>query len=1120
MSVDQNTPVDQADRDRIVKELTRNVLVEAAAGTGKTSSMVRRMVALLEDGACEDIRQMVAMTFTRKAASELRSRFQVGLEAAARDAEDKRKERLEAALANVDQCFIGTIHSFCGRLLRERPVEADVDLAFVELDEEEDAAIRKETWDLYVENVAGFGPSSAASKLQELGLDLEALGSTFTRFTTYPDVNEWPMPRSSDLLDDLDNVATEVEEYVAHIGEIRDDLPGETGNDELIMRYRRLVNVVANKDDLRDPGQMMDVIKRVFMKKCKIVQKIWAQDGKFTGEDAKAELARWNQFRQEYTDPLMEAWLERRYVAVMNVMFEAGELYRRRLRDLGALSFQDLLMNAAVLLRGNVHVRRYFSKRYTHILVDEFQDTDPIQAEVLMLLTATKPDEKKWKHCVPRPGSLFVVGDPKQSIYRFRRADIVTYNTVKDIILRGDGEGNQGLLVQLFANFRTTPSIIEWVNNVFRPGPEGPEKGSAMERFASDATDQSPGYVALAPGREDTFKGKMSGVYKLKIPSRFTTKDQAAAWEADYIARFIRASIDDGLTIARSAREVQSGRPEAVNADDFLIITRNTTNLSAYAQALQKYHIPHRVTGGTALNEVEELRLLYACLNAAARPDDPVALLAALRSEMFGIDDAMLFRFKSAGGRFSYSSPVPEGLPEDDRTAFEDCFSRLARYRKWMASMPPVAAFERIMSDCGLMVLAATRKGGDVQAGSLGKAMELLREYQTACWTTTEVIDYLMDVIDQQEKYDAISAQAKEPPVVRLMNLHKVKGLEAPFVFLADTSGEFDHEPELYIDREEDKVLGYMAVFHKSENSFQVEKLAAPEGWAHYSRVEKQFQVAEALRLRYVAATRAGSVLVISQREAVKDNKWNPWKHFREFLEDDRELEDVGERKALMEQTAEIVPDEMRRAERDMEERLESCSTPTRVVAGAKEYSVESKVETGTEKAPQSSRLGAYGPHGVEWGTVIHSLLEIAMKDKEADLGNWARMLLAENEMETGVADLAVETVEAVMGSPLWARAENADLVMTEVPFQVVNPAEGVPTMIRGAMDLIFREAGGWVLVDYKTDIVEGAESLEKLKTRYAPQLDIYAKSWESGTGEKVVERGFFFVRTGRYETI
>ena len=161
----------------------------------------------------------------------------------------------------------------------------------------------------------------------------------------------------------------------------------------------------------------------------------------------------------------------------MKAVRPAVEIYDRLRRDAALLNFQDLLLAAARLLRENPVIRTYFRKRFTHLLIDEFQDTDPIQAEVMMLLVADDVTISDWRRCRPVSGSLFVVGDPKQSIYRFRRADIVTYNEVKRIIQETGGE-----VVSLTANFRATAPLVDWVNTTF------------SARFPDAPTEVAPAY--------------------------------------------------------------------------------------------------------------------------------------------------------------------------------------------------------------------------------------------------------------------------------------------------------------------------------------------------------------------------------------------------------------------------------------------------------------------------------------------------------------------------------------------------------------------------------------------------------------------------------------------------
>jgi ATP-dependent helicase/nuclease subunit A len=1113
----RKAPPDQEQRDLITGELGKNMLVEAAAGTGKTTSIIGRMLALLREGKCAHIRHMAAVTFTRKAAAELRSRFQIDLEKAAREAEGEGKERLEQALANIEQAYIGTIHSFCARLLRERPVEARIDLAFTEMDEEADLRLREEAWEEYVARlVAGDDPQDLLGKLMQLGLAPSDLKGAFTDFATFPDVEDWPLPSSEAEPLDLDRVARELEDYVAYMEEVAPDLPEEYGNDKLIPTFKRLPRVLSHFDDMRQPEQLMELLNE-FDKGTYVVQREWKKSGIYDGEDAKNEKARWEGFRETVVKPALRAWRERRYGIIMRMMFQAREVYDELRRERGELNFADLLMKAAALLRENPNVRRYFLRRFTHLLIDEFQDTDPIQAEVLLLLTSEDPEEADWRRCRPRPGSLFVVGDPKQSIYRFRRADIVTYNEVKEIMKRA--EGGEGLPVRLKANFRAVSPIIDWVNQVFEPG--GREQGdeeSAMLRFPVEESQQSPAYVHLETGREGGDPGRLQGLFRLPIPESFSKKEEVISYEADLIARFIRHALDSKMTVPRTRRQLEEAKGGVVNPSDFMIITPKTANLAVYAHALQEYGIPHQVTGGSALNQVGELKLLHTCMRAVVHPDNPVALVAALRSELFGISDAALYALKKAGGSFNYNSPLPQELPPQEAGAFDDVYERLRRYSLWLTRMPPVAALERTAGDLGLPALACSKQGGDVEAGSLAKAVELLRGVQPEMWTTAHLVEYLGELVEARESYDGISARSGERPVVRIMNLHKVKGLEAPVVFLADPSGEYDHDVGRHIDRSSEKITGYMAIFGKRRGRGRAELLAHPSDWESLAELEKSFLKAEALRLRYVAATRSGAATIISERE--KGNKNNPWRYFDAYLPFEDILEDPGTQSAPSVDT-EIIPEgAVEEAATAITARLEQAGRMAYDSQGAKKYalslgadaeSADDLVELvdGFPPPPPSEE----GEHGIEWGTVIHLLLQLAMQEPQVDLTHAALATLTENGLDPELVDSAIGIIRSVTASDIWKRAQQSGHRFTEVPFQVLREEAGeVPTVLRGAIDLIFKEDDGWVLVDYKTDILAG-ETPGDLVRRYAPQVRLYAAAWEECAGEAVKETALYFTQ-------
>ena len=1068
----RDKPADQEQRDLILNDLDTTMLVEAAAGTGKTTSMVGRMVNLLAEGKCS-LETLAAVTFTRKAAAELRARFQIDLEKACRDAKQPKRARLAEALSVMDRCFIGTIHSFCGRLLRERPVEAGVDVAFREIDDVEDGLLREQAWSQYVTNLYAED-QPILRELEDLGLEIGALEDAFMRFAEYPDVQEWP----AEVVDlpDLGAAKESLEIFVRHMEDMTQHLPENPGNDKLMPKYR-LIPLMWRQIQPDHIPDLMDILTE--FRSVTVVQKNWP----YGKQQALDELERWDEFRTAFAEPLVRRWREKRYEPIVRALKPAQDLYDRMRRNAAALNFQDLLMTAAALLRDKPNIREYFRDRFTHLLVDEFQDTDPIQAEVMMLLTGDSPQESNWRECRPVPGSLFVVGDPKQSIYRFRRADIVTYNQVRTIILQSNGK-----VVNLAVNFRTTKPLVDWVNQAFQ------------QQFPEQATDYSPQYVNLIPATGDGNQPGTSAVRRLTVPKAYGKNQEVNEYDADVIARTVRGALPSGPS-GPAAQGLDPGH--------FMIVTPRTGNLALYGRKLEELGIPHQVTGGSALSQVGELTLLRVCLNAVVHPDDPVALVAALRSELFGISDADLFRFKREGGVFSYFAEIPPALEPETAALLSDAFERLRQYGSWIARMPIVPAVENMVSDLGLVVRAAACAGGNVQAGSLAKALELLRADEATMWSPAHAVDRLAELTDRVEDFDGMPCREDESTRVRVMNLHKVKGLEAPVVFLADPTGVSRHPVELHVDRSENRVRGYMSITRKVGARRQGHLLAIPVQWDGFENKETTFQEAEEIRLMYVAATRAGKRLVISQRE--KGQHFNPWKFFEKNTADAPPLPVPGSQDPMFREEVDITEDDVARVIAEGPQRWSVASMPTYRTAAAK------AVALSTEK----TTLRTGGEHGTEWGTVIHTLLETAMEHPDADLLPLAGDALTDQGLETDRAEEAVSTVRSVMESEIWQRATASEQVLAEVPFQIMMPdnesAQAAGDMlVRGAIDLAFREPEGWVIVDYKTDRAP-AGRVDRLVAKYSPQVQMYRQAWTSITGQPVKEAGLYFTHSRVY---
>ena len=510
------------------------------------------------------------------------------------------------------------------------------------------------------------------------------------------------------------------------------------------------------------------------------------------------------------------------------------------------------------------------------------------------------------------------------------------------------------------------------------------------------------------------------------------------------------------------------------------------------------------------LSEIRQLGLLCLCLETVTEPDNPVALVALLRSELFGISDTALYAFKAAGGRLSFHTRVPEGLLAEIAEPLADAFSRLCRYDLWMKAFPPVAAVERIVADLGLVASAAAERGGNTLAGGLARAIELLRAAQSTAYSISELAAYLRQVVDGAENHDAVPAASPAETPVRIMNLHQAKGLEATVVFIGGPTGASSHEPQIHIDRSGGPVRGDLAIYGP-KNNFHRPLLAYPEQWEAFAEEEGKFLKAEKERLLYVAVTRAGNRLVVTQRE--KANHWNPWNPLKGYLDGCEDME-VPKVAAPPKTAAVTVGDgDPVEAANAIGERWQRTLVRSYDLVAAKAISVSGSVPGATS-----------GEHGTEWGTVIHALLEAAMRDSGADLHNLAYATLQHEGLDPALANEAIAVVCSVTASEIWKRAQASDRRLMEVPFQTlmpVDPAEGdgVPILLCGVIDLAFQEPKGWVIVDYKTD-VRPMSHVPALVEHYRGQVELYAETVARNDRRECGGKGLYFTHAKVYSQV
>jgi len=1057
---------DEEDRRRIQTDLETNFVVEASAGTGKTSSLAARIVALVGSGAAETS-EIAAVTFTKKAAAELRTRVAARLESRIRTvAAGAEKRRLCAARDRLDLAFIGTIHAFCSRLIRERPVEAGIDPEFREADEDAGALLREEAWRAGLDALRMDRRASA--ELDAMGVETHRLREAFEEIAEYPDVSivpsAAPLPdfagavrATSDFLDAL------IPALVAF---------GKSRAPDALAAAAWEAHYFRENRPLDDPAEAAAFL--AFFREKKATQKNWPRPdlAKRFSDDAKT-------LQRDWIDPTLEAWWAFRYPVVVRFLTSTAEDFRRRRIDSGQPGFTDLLLLARDMLRDHGAVRDHFRRRYRRVLVDEFQDTDPVQAEAMLYLTANASADS-WHRLVPSPGALFVVGDPKQSIYRFRRADIDVYLEVRAAIERSGGE-----VLRLSRSFRTAPALAGWINGVF------------SEHFQPGVPHQAED-VPLDPGRPDPAGRIPAGAFALV--SEVAGRKTAPVWraDADAVARWISTAIAEGaaITVPEGGRE--NHRP--VRASDFLVILRNATRLDAYARALESADVPAVVAGGKAFKDSEEVRALIPILRAAADPDDPVPVVAFLRGAFCGADDEALREFRASGGRFHLGVEPAPGTDPRIVAGFE----MLRRAREISRRLPPGAAVERIVDRLGIVPAAYAGEAGERRAGNLAKARTMARGFSEQKASFSEVVEGLSALIADGEAPEMAIEPVRED-AVRVTNLHKTKGLEAPIVFLAGPVSDSGREgATVWIDRRREPPVGHFLI--RDDSNLEV---ARPLEWTEALRIEEEHEDAEKSRLLYVAATRAMNTLIVSGYVDVttKSRKvvCGPWKDLvGDALPD---APDWTGRRVPQAAPAEFRPDGAATAESLIAAAWQEIAVPSQASASP------SKFETPAE----FGRREATG-RGLSWGRVLHRLLEAAMRKGagEADLEPLTAALLRAEERPAEELAEVRRVLGGILSSDLWRRAKASPERFVEVPFAAVVrsrdyglPAPPDETLVNGAIDLVFREEGSWKLIDYKSDAL--TLPVEDLCRTYAPQLRAYRDQWERLTGDPT-EAGLYFL--------
>ncbi|MCY3929864.1 MAG: UvrD-helicase domain-containing protein [Acidobacteria bacterium] len=1151
MSLDSprtSPPADEAARARIREALGESQLVEAAAGTGKTTVLVERLVAILEEGR-GTVDGLAAVTFTRKAAGELKLRLRQALDARLLElrgigAATERQERLENAISRLEQAAIGTIHSLCADILRERPVEAGVDPGFGELAEDEAPRLFARSFGRWIEDQLGSMRPGLRRELARLTVArwspnqsaLDRLREAAWRLVDWRDFGApWQRPEFDreatlrELSDRVERLAVlvlhgresdplrrglapvvELANWIARTRELGTASPGPNGEGPagreafLDQLEARLVELLRDLSGFRSPrkgrGRFAEGVGRdqVFGLWSRLADRLREFE-----RNANADLA----------------------ALLKDELSGAVERYEEAKTLLGKLDFQDLLMKARDLLRRDRDVRRHLQARYTHLFIDEFQDTDPLQAEILLLLAADDPEQDDWRRVTPAPGKLFLVGDPKQSIYRFRRADVVLYQEVKE---RLAARGVQ--VLQLTTSFRSVAPIQRLVNAAFAP------------LMTGDKTAGSADYIPLGEHRE-AIPGQPQ-VVVLPPPKpygyRNVTQKNIEACQPYATVEFVRWLIEESGWKVEVPDPANPGRLRRIPVEArhvcllfrrFLSWNRDTAR--DYVRGLEAFGIPHLLIGARSFHEREEVEALRSALTAVEWPGDRLSVYATLRGSLFAFDDDLLLRFKTRYGNwhplYSPRKVREAGEPPAEFASLVDVLDFLGTLHRRRNYRPIVNTVQEILAKPRAQAAMALRPAGNQVLGNAQRVCDLARRYEVAGGRSFR--GFVEQLDEEAERIGSTQAPVVEEDAdgVRVMTVHTAKGLEFPVVILADMTAKLSRGAERTL---------------RSEDGLCATKLLglAPQELVDATEVEDRREEAEGVRVAYVAATRARDLLVVP---AVGDEKRSGWiECLNEALypgsENWRRSEPAEGCPDFGERSVSVRPSDYDRGPeksiRPGRYRFPSAAEPAGTADDGPDYDVVWWDATLVDQPPPS-KYGLLGedllvagggavadgsrerferwrdrteellergsrptvspeavtdldskppgplaeiaveelervrdrPGGRRFGSLVHTVLRDAPLDAESDrIRELVRLhgaLLAATEAEIEAAIAAIET--ALASDPAVA-ARRSRRVLRETPFSLPLGEQ----IVEGTVDLAFLDdEGRWIVVDWKTDL-------------------------------------------------
>jgi len=1122
-------PPDHEHRDRATTLFDRNLVVTAGAGTGKTAILVERALNLVGSGTTA-LDSLALITFTEKAAAELRLRLGRGLErllrraagsidAAPDPAEDGDRswrwlvtrgvpaERVRAAalgaLHALDGAAIGTIHAFCSDILRRYPRQAGVDPLFAADDGAAFDRVFEEAWTSQL--AADLGPAATRAAAWRQALDA---GDPPSR------VREVALALSGFALPDEARLPAAAADPVALLGDtVREALRRVRGVADrgrgFRPKFRQFLDaaIVYLEAFLAGGGPGLRAAVGPLPIDAAAEEKPGDPGKRVSGVSAAETETECTPARDMLK--LLAGLDDETIAAIQAVAGPVATAAGERLLAQGFVSFDAMLRRARDLLARDPGVRRELGGRYRRLLVDEFQDTDPLQYEILFFLAGgeTPPAADAYRTAL-EPGRLFIVGDPKQSIYRFRGADIAAYRRAVDHVTRCGG-----LELRLTASFRSPAALLAPVNRLFEGwlGPGGRWEG-----------EYEPPYDRIESARPEEAGDGPRVLIASVATADGANADERRAAEAAAIAAWIGAH----------AGTAGSGR--AHRHRDIAVLFRAMTHSGLYARALRAAGIPFVIEGGRDFHERPEVGDLLMLLRAVASPNDAPALLAVLRSPLGAVPDDEMARFARAGGRIG----LPDSIPPDP-----DTYPNLARTLAWLEGfraatrrLPADSVVEQALASTPLALLHAATHDGPQRLQNLRKMAAIARDRAARGLSLPEAIAVIEAAFEGRTPEGESPLADETHDAVRVLSIHKAKGLEYPVVVVPDLGRE-----EGRGGRDTGAVAAWL---RRGESGWLALRLGTRRwnaAWALHALEARRHAEAEERRVFYVACTRARERLILVNSHHDGDAPWRDRLAALGYrLGDDGafpaegalEGGDVEHRllqpaaPALLRPAApDLGPIERAaRAGREAGAALAAAAVPplrspsgTRPEDHARPEGTAAAARPAADlgrrpEPPEVRRYAGIGVHAAleTWDFRDGAALRARAADEAARAVDLDIPAAGGAGLRAAAARATGVILEGFLASPLPRRLAAAILHGREVAL-LWRAADG--QVWTGACDILFEEDGTLVVGDWKTDEVTGAPAA--MAGAYHDQMSRYIEAVRAAFPGRVVRGEILFVRRG-----